>query len=302
VRFRGMPNARFWDFETAGTDIGSMQPDRRDLARLAIIDFMLVHSNDWFMIPVDLPLGSIHQFDRVVVYDVFGTGTLIDRADRESISQGAWSLFATTEQGAPGAPAEFFVLPPSVGTAIQTSVPIEEVRIVRDEMANMAWAIEHTTENALGEPWLGRERDLARNGPPATPTPPQREAIPLRYEIQSRVPEHWIPLIPVSIDPTQGSVALELGAMLRPSAVSGGAPTPVRPIGRILNPTALVGLPYRMPEEEAARTGVRVQRVICRARWVDGSTAFWVMRRTGPGTGEANSALRFDLAAFATGR
>jgi hypothetical protein len=46
VRFKGMPNARFWDYENGTLDFGDLKPDKRDLARLALMDFMLVHAND----------------------------------------------------------------------------------------------------------------------------------------------------------------------------------------------------------------------------------------------------------------
>ncbi len=36
VRFRGMPDARWWDFESAATDFGDVQTDRRGLARMAV--------------------------------------------------------------------------------------------------------------------------------------------------------------------------------------------------------------------------------------------------------------------------
>jgi hypothetical protein len=75
-----------------------------------------------------------------------------------------------------------------------------------------------------------------------------------------------------------------------PSSVS--AP-PAR--GRILQPTGVAG-PYRLPEEEVSRNGVKVQRLAARSRWTDGSTRLWQMRRVQPGTGEAQSALRFDQA------
>ena len=48
VRFRGMPNARWWEFETAQTDFGAVQPEKRDLARLIFMDFMLIHGDDWY--------------------------------------------------------------------------------------------------------------------------------------------------------------------------------------------------------------------------------------------------------------
>jgi hypothetical protein len=294
VRFRGAPNARFWDFEMAGTDLGSMIPDKRDLARLAVMDFVLLHSNDWFLVPIDMAPGTMHEIAQLVVHDVFGVTTAIGRADRQPDAVGNWSMFATSIAGGPPATtADFFVLPSSAASAIQTGPVIEEVQFGRDEMANMVWGLEQETENALGQAWSGHERDIVRNMPPpgATPPPPPLPGVGLRYVIQNRVPEYWIPFLAVSIDPAAGSVALERSAMLRDDG------TPIEPAGRILKPSSIAaGAPYRVPEEEIARTGVLVQRVVSRCRWVDGGTALWTMRRRGPGPGEVSSALQFDQA------
>ena len=294
VRFRGMPNARFWDFEISGTDLGSIIPDRRDLARLALMDFALVHANDWFMIPIDMAPGTLYQLDALVVHDVFGVTTTVPRADRQPATAGQWSLFTTSIVGQPpGTTADFFVLPSSAASGFQAGTVLEQVRFGRDEMANMVWGQELTTENALGAPWSGHERDIARNVPApgaAPPPPPLPPGIALRYDIQTRVPEYWIPFLPLSIDPAAGTVALERGAMLRDDG------TPILPAGRVLNPSSLVGNPYRINEEEIARVGVQIERLVCRSRWVDGGTTLWVMRRRGPGGGESSSGLRFDQA------
>jgi hypothetical protein len=294
VRFRGAPNARFWDFEAAGTDLGSIIPDKRDLAKLAVMDFVMLHSNDWFVVPIDMAPGDLHQFDQVLVHDVFGVQTLIERADREAGSAGLWSMFTTSVAGQPpSATADFFVLSPSAASAIQLGTVLETVEFARDDIANMVWAIEQSTENAIGAPWPGHERDMAHNvpAPGAVVPPPELSGVALRYNIQSRVPENWIPFLPVTLDPGAASVALERAAMLRDDG------TPIEPAGRILRPSSIAsGSPYRIPEEEVAPTGVTVQRVVARCRWVDGSTTLWVMRQQGPGTGSVNSALRFDEA------
>ena len=49
VSFRGMPNRRWWDFERGMTDFGAITPDRRDMAKLVLMDFMLIHGNDYFL-------------------------------------------------------------------------------------------------------------------------------------------------------------------------------------------------------------------------------------------------------------
>src|SRR5258708_5046096 len=199
------------------------------------MEFMRVHGNDWFRIALVMGPGDLHQIDQLLVHDVFGVDTLVQRADRELISAGKWSLFTTSVAGQPPATtADFFMLSPSAASAIQVGTTLEDVRFARDEVANMVWALEQTTENGIGGPWSGHEGDVARNVPPpgaVIPAPPTLPGVALRYAIESRVPEHWIPFLPVSIDPAAGSVALERAAMLRDDG------TPVEPAGRILRPS-----------------------------------------------------------------
>lgn len=55
VRFRGMPNARWWDFESNTTDFGAMAPDLRDVARLVDKDFLLIHATTGSSFPSTSP-------------------------------------------------------------------------------------------------------------------------------------------------------------------------------------------------------------------------------------------------------
>jgi hypothetical protein len=189
---------------------------------------------------------------------------------------------------AAGKVAPFFLLASGPG-AVQVGPTVEEVHFTRDEMANMAWGSEHVTENALGEPWPAHERDTAveavrSGGAPAAgqePGPPH-----LHYRIQTPVPEHWIPLVPVSLDPIRGEVAFERAAMFR---AAGGLTSPA---GRVLATSS----PIR--EEALPRIGVRIPRAASRTRWIDGTTHLWISRRRRVGAGEGNSGLLFDQAAL----
>jgi hypothetical protein len=289
VRFRGMPNARWWDFELAGTDFGAIVPDSRDLAKLVVMDFMLVHGNDWFLFPLEQPVGSLCTIGALLVHDVFGETFMVERADAPGTGPAPkpgerWTMFSTAATGT--GLADFLVLPPSTGTAAQEGTPVEEVRFLRDEGANMVWAVEHTTENDVGQPWPGHERDLAVK---AGESPPEHGVgpdggPPLVYQIQTATPEHWVPFLPVSVDKARGTVALQRAAML---SAAGGL---TGPAGRLLAPTVPVW------EEEIPRTGVTVSRVVVRSRWLDGTTHLWVSRRTATGSGEASSGLAFDQA------
>jgi hypothetical protein len=193
-------------------------------------------------------------------------------------------MFSTTIAGTTET-ADFFVLPPTAGAALQSGRVVEEVRFARDEMANMAWAIENILENAASEPWPQHERESSL----LTPATPPANATALKYAIESRIPTYWIPFLPESLHPEKGVVVLSRGVVV----TSKDQPR-VQPRGRILQPS---GMPeYQLPEEEVPRNGVKVQRFAARSRWTDGSTRLWQMRRVQPGTAEAASALKFDQA------
>lgn len=301
VQFRGMPNLRWWDFETNVTDFGAINPQKRDLAKMAMMDFMLIHGNDWFVAPLTQPVGSICWIKELLVHEVFGGVTRVARADAAPVAspREAWTMFSVTAKSdaIPGdnhtKVVPIFIIPPSPTTAAQFGQAIEEVRLLRDEMAEMVWAVERSTENAVGGPWSGHERDIAGRRP-APESPPSggpagenEPEIPLVYRIETTVPENWIPFVPVAISKSEGEIRLERAAMLR------GAER-IEPLGRILRPPGLTT--YQIEEEEVPRTGVLVSRMLCRSRWVDGSTHIWIARRKGPGAGEGSSGLRYDLA------
>ena len=289
VRFRGMPKARWWEFEEGTTDLSEIQPDKRDLARLVVIDFMLVHSNDWFVLPIELAVGSLCRIDALVVHDVFGTLTRVERADARPAE--GWTMFSTSVEGDADKLADFFLLPLTAGAALQAGPTVEEVQFLRDEMANMVWAIEHITEDGTGQPWPGHERALAGKGTAQSAATNPQEQPGLAYRIQTEVPEHWVPLVPVLLDAGRGEVALERAAPFR--ALPGGDPQSGEPRARILRPGSS---PYRVREEEVPRSGLRVLRTVYRTRWTDGSTYVWVSRQRLVGRGEGRSGLRFDRA------
>ncbi len=290
VRFRGMPNFRWWDFESGLTDFGAVEPEVRDLARLLVIDFMTVAANDWFVAPLTMPVGSLCEVDTLIVHDVFGGRTVVPRAnDLSGDPSRRWAMFASASSAGD---APFFLMPPAAATAVLQGDSIEEVRFLRDEMANMVWAIEHKLQGGTGEGLAGHDRAVASGGIDSTPV--QTGGPQLRYQLETLVPEHWIPMLPVAIDPVQGDIALERGVVVR--ARPDGTIFTLPPRGRVLNPTGVV--PYRVREEEVTRAGTRITRVICRTRWLGGETYVWIARRKSAGSGEGSSGLKYDLARF----
>ena len=282
-----MPAARFWEFEDAQIDFGSVDAGPTDLARMLLVEFAIDYGNDWFVIPVELEIGSLCRTKSLVITDTFGVQTLIksnsDSGDQNSI----WRMFQislTRGSGSSKPEPNLFFLPPSLISGISDQ-PIEEVLFLRDEMANLAWAVERVIESPAErrinrfEASLQDKRKRDQQSPPA---PPTTEQIP-RYRLSTEVPDYWIPLLPVKTD--QG-LRLRRGAVLK----TDGRVAPVSALGRILEP----GNELSLFEEEVPREGVRVTRSYQFTRWIDGSSHFWVGRRKGVGRGEGSSGLKFD--------
>ncbi|MGH2353238.1 MAG: hypothetical protein ACRDI2_02030 [Chloroflexota bacterium] len=168
VVFPGMPAPRWWEFEDVRVNFATVDAAREDLARMLLLEFVLIYGNDWLVIPVDLPIGAVCRVRSRVVTDTFGERVRIEPA--QQLDPG-WRLFALS--GHPAGEGLLF-LPPALAASLH-SPPIEEVLLRRDEMANMAWAIERVVESPTGLP-LDRvqayqEERQAREGGPAEPDP-----------------------------------------------------------------------------------------------------------------------------------
>jgi hypothetical protein len=280
VRFRGMPNARWWDFDSSQSDFGAMTLDRRDLGRLAVMEFMLSQGNDWFMIPYAMHVGTACQVTRLRVHDVFGGVTDVPRAD--ALWPG-WSMYGTSRAGdAAGRPCDFFHLTASSSQSAQRGGTLEEIRWLRDEMANLAWAVPHTATDALGEGRPVGELE-APAAPAATSRAAPAEGEPTaRYVVQTDVPSWWVPLVPTR--PTgEHRVTLRVGSFVT------SAQTFSPPRGRMF--------PHAVDEAEVPRVGVTLTRVRVASRWIDGSLHAWTQRVRTVGAGEGSSGLRFDALA-----
>src|SRR5262249_6587763 len=129
VRFRGMPNSRFWDFESSKTEYGNVVADVADAGRLVFLDFMLIHGSGWYVAPLDVPIGSLCRIQSVSVQSVFGDVTPIVRADAELGPVGARATYFSTVDLDSGGVADFLFAAPTCASAMQTSACIEDVRI-----------------------------------------------------------------------------------------------------------------------------------------------------------------------------
>src|SRR5439155_26928170 len=102
---------------------------------------------------------------------------------------------------------------------IQEGVPLEEVILIRDEMANMVWGIERTIPLADGATKLGSEAALetlnfhrGRVAGAGPAVPPVEYRAKIRYQVMNTVPESWIPLIPVHVEGDNRNIQLQRAA------------------------------------------------------------------------------------------
>jgi hypothetical protein len=189
VRYPGMPSARYWEFEDARIDFGAIATGTQQLAHLLLIQFALVSGDDWFIIPIDMPVGSVSTVRWLVVTDTFGERTLIPSAravDRVAGSgRLAWDMFRLSPDlrpvwGMPRGVPDAFLLAPALGTSLH-GVTLEDVALLRDELANMAWAVERVVESPLGRPAdRAQAFHTAQSQPAAAPAAGGRFRVPSR--------------------------------------------------------------------------------------------------------------------------
>ncbi|WP_405015242.1 hypothetical protein [Kitasatospora sp. NBC_01539] len=267
--YPGMPATRWWEMEDSRVYWGGITAEGTDLARMLVAEYATGYANDYFLVPLDLPVGSVTRVGSVVVTDTFGEQILIPPAGPD------WTLFRPSTTPAAGAtgprPAADLLL--TLPTVLDTldGEPVEEVLLARDEAANLAWAVEHSATGPAG-------RAVALTPRPAA-TPPAATAPGgvLHYRLTTGGPENWVPFVPVPDPAHPGRTLLKrLGATAR---------------GAVLDRS----VPMTVPEEEIPPGGTRVVRHWQLSRWTGGRTVLWLARARGAGRGGASSGLRHDV-------
>lgn len=273
LRYAGMPADRIWQFEDGAVNFGALESQPHDLARLCFVEFAMIYGNDWFVVPVDVDHGSLTRITQLSYLTTFGEQRAVPPAD-DTRRSGRFRMFEMSVAGAPDTPLPGLFVPPSAHLPVAGRM-LEDVLLLRDEGAHMAWAVERIVQSVSGDP-------RSRSDEPRTdPAPrPIRGGADLQYTLETSVPRNWIPLVPV---PTTGHG----GFVLRKGTMTDHDEA----LGQLLAPT-----PFTLQEEEVPREGLRVSRIPHLARTADGRRLRWVARRVSVGRGEGSSGLAFDSA------
>ena len=287
VEFAGKPADRFWEFEDAAVNFGAIGAGPTDLSRMLLVEFALIYGNDWFVVPLRVPVGSLYNITKLSVTDTFGVVTEIPRS--RNTDGVVWSVFElggrTASLGSRRVEPGLWL--PPVLVARLDGVPLEQVALFRDEMANMVWGVERRVQGASGAAY-DRADEASRRA-----VTQQLEGAPvaaeLVYRLSTAVPAHWLPYVPVAAVGNTGTrpvIELQRRALLRTEA--NGSRQRLLPRGQLL------AAADRLAEEEVPREGVIVERAFQYARWFDGCALLWVGRRKTAGRGEGASGLRYD--------
>lgn len=283
LTFRGMPLPRFWMMEESVTDFGKIDTTPTGLLHLLLAEFGLTCSNDWFMLPYQLAINTVCKIKGILVKDVFGEYTIIRAAGSGSQHQWQrWTMFDHTDlSNKASVNSNLLYLAPAV-TKLMEGPRLEQVNFLRDEMANMVWAVENTVPSQNGKGVSGDEMALEKtNDAVISESPVTTSTANIRYVLGTTVPANWIPFIPVHINAGSAEIQLQRARLPRAN----------RPLGILLNE---VKAPYYIREQTIGNSGLLVSRSPQLARFVDGISCLWTGRRKEAGKGEGWSNLKFD--------
>ena len=310
-KFAGMPEKRWWNFEDTHVDFGSISPKMNNIASILLMEFALVYSPDWFVIPCRMSVGSVNKIDKLAVLDCFGDETLIEPAGnteselhmkQSDKSWDSWGMFTLSEKYKDRDKQHFtpyFFLPPALDYVL-TGLPLEEVRMLRDETANLVWAVERTYRTFYGEPVSGYDHSVLLQKRTTDvllldeDDGGEESDKPLKYKLMTGVPRNWIPFIPVHttnltsgpVDPIQKQIELQ-----RASMINAADQSCIRPNSRLLNE---VQSPYYIDEVEVPRDGISVSESCQMTVWHSGDNFLWIGRKKLYGAHEGSSGLLFD--------
>lgn len=273
--YEGMPAERWWEFEDDGVDFSAVEGAPEDLSRLLLLEFALVYGNDWFTVPVDLPVGSLSSVASLELDTTFGeTVSVGDAVVTDDDPTTDWNMYSLGLD--PAGDERGLFLAPTLVERVESD-PVETVEFSRDGAANVAWAVETAVEGGVGQ---ARNRDEEVAGAEDTTPVATSEVAEVAYQLATDVPDNWFPLLPRRR--SLGDVSLELGRLLTDEG------PPEEPLGDVLADDLSV------PDEEVTRSGKTVDRRYAMTRWTDGATYLWGGRESSVGGGTRSSGLAFD--------
>ena len=161
--YPGAPNKRLWQFENRDVFMGNSR-EMQSKGNVAFMQFATMYGNDWMLCPLKTEIGKYIEVESIEVYDTFGIRSDIrHRAglkDQGPTTFGQrWQMFTNTpvkvqdfdalKETARFNYANGLLFPPALVRTLEGE-SLEEVSLLRDEMANMIWGVETRIEDGCG--------------------------------------------------------------------------------------------------------------------------------------------------------
>jgi len=265
-----------------------------------------VYANDWFILPYTVPSGSVLNIKGLTVTNTFGERFWIEPAAKGFDEDWQhWAMYSLSIKGQTNQPADLTLLMLPTVPKIQESAPLEEVSLIRDEVANMVWGIENTimtpsgwtrAGNIAAEEYHQHLQILHDNSIINSSVPVQIEwKAPLRYELMTTVPENWIPFVPQHVPGDTRQTQLRRAAM--PRLLKNDSDPKyerIKPRTSLLRQGLDTKKPFYIYEEEVPRSGIQVRQTFQRTRWNNGKVFIWMGASKSIKRGEGHSGLAFD--------
>jgi hypothetical protein len=257
VTFPGKAQNRFWELEDAAVELAKVAGSEGGLVRGLLLEFVLVSGVDWFVVPVTLPNGAMHELTRFEVSDTFG-----DRAMVPALASGSPAGRRFAFWRLEGSDASRLLLPDASGRPLQ-SESVERLQLIRDEASNLVWAVEDWIEGFL-RPVSLHERPVETATAGGEP----------RYRAQSLVPPGFFPLFPDGAQLRVGTVLSATGA------------------ARDIRARALETLAFHL--EALPSEGAELSRSFQWLREASGRSVLWLGRSVGPARTPPSPSIQFD--------
>ena len=284
LQFAGQPASRFWELEEGDTYFGDLGGGPDDLARSVIASYAAVAGDDWYVIPATLPSSTVNYVAVFRVLDDFDPNwkvinSISENDDKTYGADRPWRWFELSLGAEAKSESEALLFLPPVTTTLQQGQILDKVEFRRDEMANLAWAIEHVYHGQYG-------RGVKRETPPRTTENNENQSTAWDFQLGTEVPANWLPLLPVRSDPDSSQVVLRRGRMAE--TISG---EPSQALGILLTPDRA----FMLNEEEIPNGGIKVIRRAQMTRSADGAAHLWYGRKKSLSSGPLErTPLEFD--------
>lgn len=336
--FASAPNKRLWQMEDKKVFLGNSFEAPSE-ANSVVMRYATMYSNDWMLFPLETEIGKYITIDNIKVIDTFGDAHYIEskhragKNDKNKDLEGPWQMFTNSNKGDRNhCEMDGLYYAPQLAATIEGK-PIESVKVLRDEMANMVWGVEdlvtdgcggtidanlYATQlkqivddiNDAGKP-KHDPKTIAFGNNETAATPSAK----FNYQLQSTVPFNWIPFIPQRLSSKDAKnstfflggreIVLRRGKMpcyLYNEQTADFELNAVRPQGSIMRPKVKYSAdgkvksetPMVIHEEAVQSTGIRLIKNYQRARWIDGSVYQWLGVYKRLAKTEVSSGLTFD--------